>query len=54
MKNTLKLTNLLIVALLVTTFGCSDDNQVVPEAIVITVQDLEATIDENPTNGEVI
>ena len=50
MKNTLKLINLLVLALLLTTFSCSNDD----DTDAINLQDLEVTMDENPTNGEVV
>jgi hypothetical protein len=50
MKTTLKLTYLLVLAILITTFACSkDDNK-----IEISLENLEVTIDENPSAGQVI
>ncbi|MCB0495071.1 MAG: cadherin domain-containing protein [Cyclobacteriaceae bacterium] len=48
MKNLFNLT--IVVALMVTTFSCNKDK----EPVVITLQDLEVTIDENPTAGRVL
>lgn len=49
----LRLINLLLLALLLTTIGCSEDD-VVAENKGIRVQDLALNIDENPTNGQII
>lgn len=51
MKTPFKLINLLIVALLLTTYSCNNDDN---NTVVITLQDLEVAIDENPTNGQVV
>ena len=48
MKNTLKL---IAITLLLTTFGCSKDDDVNYE---ITTADFVESIDENPTNGDVL
>ena len=48
MKNTLKL---IAITLLLTTFGCSSDDEVNYE---ITTVDFVESIDENPTNGDVL
>ena len=50
MKKVFKFTNLLILPLLLTTYSCSDDDPI----NVITLEDLTVSIDENPTNGQVI
>lgn len=52
MKTTFKLINIFVFILLVTTFSCSNDDDAT--AITISLQDLEVTIDENPTVGQVI
>ncbi len=59
MKKTLKLTYVLTLALVLANFGCNkDDEGTVNEQVivneVISVQNLTATIDENPTNGQSI
>ncbi len=48
---TFKLTYMLLLVLVVTTFSCNndDDGTVITE---ISVEDLSLTIDENPTNGQ--
>ena len=51
MKNTFKLTYLLALSLLLTAFGCSNDDE---GTVEINLQNLEVTIDENPTNGDVV
>ena len=51
MKNLIKLTNVLILTMLLTTYSCSNDDD---NTVVITLQDLNLTIDENPTNGQVV
>ncbi|WP_073086788.1 Kelch repeat-containing protein [Winogradskyella jejuensis] len=49
MKKTLKFTNLLMFAVLLISFSCSDD-----DSVEITLEDLTVTIDENPLNGQII
>lgn len=49
MKKLIKLINVLAVTLLITMYSCDKD-----EEIIITLQNLEVGIDENPTNGQVI
>ncbi len=51
MKNPFKLINLLVLTLLLTAFGCSNDDD---NTVTINLQDLEVTVDENPTDGQVI
>ena len=51
MQKQFKLSNLLIIAVLLTTFGCSNDDN---SPQMLTLQDLQVTIDENPTNGAVL
>ncbi|WGD34536.1 hypothetical protein [Olleya sp. YS] len=53
MKTTIKLINLLTIALFITVFSCSNDDDA-PTAAPINLQDLELAIDENPTNGQVL
>ncbi|PHR72860.1 MAG: hypothetical protein COA67_03930 [Lutibacter sp.] len=50
MKKAFKITNLIILSLLLVTYSCNNDDDVV----LINLQDLEVTIDENPTVGQVI
>lgn len=50
MKKTFKFTQTILLTLLITTFSCSKDD----DPISIMLQDLEVTIDENPTSGQVI
>ncbi|MEE9363103.1 MAG: cadherin repeat domain-containing protein, partial [Cellulophaga sp.] len=52
MKKVFKFTNLLMLTLLLTTYSCGDDDD--DEVNVINVQNLEVTIDENPTNGAIV
>ncbi|WP_273567472.1 hypothetical protein [Maribacter halichondriae] len=58
MKKTLKVTYVLTLTLVLTTFGCNNDDEgSINEVIVndeISVQNLNVTIDENPTNGQTI
>ncbi|TCK69303.1 hypothetical protein DFQ05_0824 [Winogradskyella wandonensis] len=49
MKKSLKFTNLFMLALLLISFSCSDD-----DSVEITLEDLTVTIDENPVNGQII
>ncbi|MDB2462730.1 DUF1566 domain-containing protein [Algibacter sp.] len=51
MNKPFKLIKLLVFALLLTTFSCSNDDD---NAVVINLEDLEVTIDENPNVGQVI
>ncbi len=51
MKNALKLVRLFALALLVTTYGCSKDDEV---NYKITTQDVTITFTENPTNGDIV
>jgi len=50
MKGTIKSTKILFLALLITTFSCNKDD----DPIIINLQNLEVTVDENPTVGQVI
>ncbi|MEQ3498629.1 hypothetical protein ABMY20_02600 [Tenacibaculum sp. SSH1-16] len=50
MKNITKFTKTLILTLLIITYSCSKDD----DPIIINLQNLEVTIDENPTVGQVI
>ena len=50
MKKALKLTSLLTLIFMLTIFSCNKDD----EDVKINLQDLEVTINENPTDGEVI
>lgn len=50
MKKTIKFTKALLLALLITTFSCSKDDN----TPIINLENLEVTINENPTNGQVI
>jgi len=50
MKNAIKFTKTLFITLLIITYSCSKDD----DPIVINLQNLEVTIDENPTSGQVI
>ena len=53
MKKQFKLINLFAMVLLLTTLSCKkDDEGSVPDAI--SIQNLDVTIDENPTNGQTI
>ena len=53
MKTPFKFTNAFMLALLLIAIGCSNDDEgTAPN--VISVQDLEITIVENPTNGQVV
>ena len=55
MKANLKFINVLTLALTLTIIGCSnDDDATVTPVNQISVQDLMTTIDENPTNGDVV
>ena len=47
----IKFTKTLLLALLIVTYSCSNDDDDVP---IINLEDLEVTIDENPTNGQII
>lgn len=49
MKKTIKLINAVLLIFLITTYGCKKDDE-----IVITLDDFEVTIDENPTDGQVV
>ncbi|MEZ4796080.1 MAG: cadherin domain-containing protein [Flavobacteriaceae bacterium] len=49
MKNSIKLINLLIIALFLSSCNNDDNN-----TQIITLEDLQVTIDENPTNGQVV
>ncbi|MGB5419561.1 cadherin repeat domain-containing protein [Algibacter sp.] len=51
MKTLFKLINLFVLALLLSTFSCSNDDDT---QVVINLQDLEVTIDENPSDEQVI
>ncbi|CAM1340117.1 cadherin repeat domain-containing protein [Tenacibaculum aestuarii] len=50
MKNAIQFTKTLFLTLLIITYSCSKDD----DPIVINLQNLEVTIDENPTVGQVI
>ncbi|WP_291869354.1 DUF1566 domain-containing protein [Maribacter sp.] len=54
MNKLFKSINLFALAILLTTFGCGNDDDGAPQNIEINIQDLAVTIDENPTNGQVI
>lgn len=49
MKKTIRLINVLLLTFLIITYSCKKDDE-----IVVTLDDLEVTIDENPTDGQVI
>lgn len=49
MKKAIKFTSLLILTLIMTIYSCSDD-----DAVIINLENLEVTIDENPATGQVI
>ncbi len=51
MKNPLKLTTLLALVLLVSTFGCKKEDEINRN---INVQDLTLDLDENPTDGQTV
>lgn len=51
MKKTLKLTSLLTLLVMLTTFSCSKDDEVNYE---IATQDLTITFSENPANGDIV
>lgn len=51
MKNKLKIIHLFVIVLALATFSCRDDDN---QVSLVTLQDLEVTIDENPTDGQVI
>lgn len=53
MKNRFKLSSLFVLTVLLTLFSCSNDDEVAATN-EISLQDLEVTIDENPTNGQVL
>lgn len=53
MKKQFKLINLFAMALLLTTLSCKKDDEG-PASNPISIQDLDVTIDENPTNGQAI
>ncbi len=53
MKNPLKLTTLLALVLLVSTFGCKKDDEINAKK-QINVEDLTIDLDENPTDGQTI
>lgn len=48
-----QLFKLLILSILLTTYSCDNDDDISPTN-VISLQDLTATIDENPANGQVV
>ncbi len=52
MKKIFKYTNLLLLTLLLINYSCSNDDETITS--VISLQDLEVTIGENPTSGQVI
>ena len=54
MKNKLKLINVLALALMLTTFGCSSDDNESTTNNEVTIQNLEVTIDENSSVGQTI
>jgi len=54
MKTTFKLTKLLAIALILTVFACSKDDNPDGGNTGINAQNLIATVDENPTNGQVV
>jgi len=54
MKNTLKLSNLFAFIVLLTAFSCNSDDEGNSIINAIQLQDLTVTIDENPTNGQVV
>lgn len=51
MKHAFKFTKALFLAFLLLTFSCSNDDD---NTVVINLQGLDVTIDENPTNGDLI
>ncbi|MEO9894683.1 hypothetical protein [Aurantibacter sp.] len=54
MNKLFKTTNLLVLALLFTAFSCSNDDSGAAANTQINVENLTATIDENPTYGQVV
>ncbi|MFK7811567.1 MAG: DUF1566 domain-containing protein [Maribacter sp.] len=52
MKKTLKLTYAFVLALVLTTIGCNNDDGDATVINEINVENLSASIDENPTNGQ--
>ncbi len=54
MNNIIKSFQVLALAVILITFGCSSDDDGAIENIEINVEDLTVAIDENPTNGQVI
>jgi len=54
MKTTIKLTKLFVVTLMLTVFACSKDDNPDGGNAGINAQNLIATVDENPTNGQIV
>ena len=52
MKNVFKFTKTLVLATLLFSFSCSSDDD--GETVVINLQNLEVSIDENPNNGDLV
>ena len=52
MKNVFKFTKTLVLATLLFSFSCSSDDD--GETVVINLQNLEVSIDENPNNGDIV
>lgn len=52
MKNVFKFTKTLVLATLLFTFSCSSDDD--GGTVVINLQNLEVSIDENPNNGDIV
>lgn len=50
MKTPFKIINFLVLPLLLTALSCNNDD----DPVVINLQDLEVSIDENPTTGQVV
>jgi len=50
MKNVIKFTQTILLLVLITTYGCSKDD----DPIIINLQNLEVAIDESPAVGQVI
>lgn len=51
MKNTLKLTKVVIYTFLLLIYSCSNDDD---NAVIVSLQDFEVTINENPNSGDVL
>lgn len=54
MNKLFKSINLLALVILLTTFGCGNDDDGAPQNIEVNIENLTIAIDENPTNGQVI